>query len=347
MRGVCSVKHTEFFAAVKSGQIAPCYLFEGEEEYIKRSALNALRKAVTAGDFAEMNDTRLIDPAPDALIAAAETLPFLCERRLVEVVDCAMLLTGKAKEYDEENGVRRLTEYFEDLPQTACIVFFVRGKTDVRKKLTQLLKKKAVCVAFDPLDDRELTQWIASTLNRAGKRISAAACQRLWFSAGRDLTLLSNELDKLTAYTGDAPEVTEKDVDAVCVKSTEYRVYDLTDTLLSGQGAKALNMLNALLRDGGERLQLLSLLGRQCRQLRYYRALTAAGKREGEIALLLNVPPFAMRKLGETARAYTPEQLSQMAEMCLDTEYMVKSGQMTENGSLENVMLRILAMREK
>ena len=39
------MKHTEFFAALKKGEIAPCYLFEGEEEYTKRSALRALRDA--------------------------------------------------------------------------------------------------------------------------------------------------------------------------------------------------------------------------------------------------------------------------------------------------------------
>ena len=339
------MKHSEFFAAVKEGRIALCYLFEGEEEYTKKSALNALRNAVASGDFAQMNDTRLIDPAPDALIAAAETLPFLSERRLLEVVDSAMLLPGRAKDYDEDSAVKRLTEYFDDLPQSTCIVFYVRGRADGRKKLYQLLKKKAALVSFDPLDDRELTRWIAATLNRSGKKISANACQRLWFSAGRDLTLLSNELSKLTAYAGDRSEITETDIGAVCVKSTEYRVYDLADTLLAGEGGKALEMLDALLRDGAERLMLLSLLGRQCRQLRYYRAMTAAGMQGGEIAARLGVPPFALRRMGELSRQYSAEQLERMAQQCLDTEYQVKSGQMPDAGALENVMLHILAIR--
>ena len=339
------MKHSEFFAAVKSGQVAPCYLFEGEEEYTKKSALTALRNAVAAGDFAEMNDSRLTDPAPDALIAAAETLPFLSDKRLVEIRDSAMLLSGKAKDYDEDAGVKRLTGYFEDLPGTTCMVFYIRGKADARKKLTQLLKKKAVCVAFDPLDDRELTRWIASTLNKAGKKISGDTCQRLWFSAGRDLTLLSNELEKLAAYAGERQEITDADVDAVSVRSTEFKVYDLADTLLSGQGAKALGMLEALLRDGEDRLGLLPLLGRQCRQLKYYRALTAAGCREGELMAKLGVPSFVLRKYREMARAYTLEQLEEMAALCLETEYLVKSGRMTDVGSLENVMLRIMAMR--
>ena len=67
------MKHSEFFAALKNGELARCYLFEGEEEYTKRSALQQIRKQVAGGDFAAMNDTRLSDPAPDALIAAADS----------------------------------------------------------------------------------------------------------------------------------------------------------------------------------------------------------------------------------------------------------------------------------
>lgn len=340
------MKHSELFAALKQGKIERCYLFEGDEEYTKASALKTLRKLVADGDFSEMNDTRLVDPAPDELIAAAETLPFMSDRRFLEIRDSAMLTSGKAKDYDEDSAVKRLDAYLSALPDTVCMVFLVHGRADSRKKLYQILKKKAQAVSFDPLEDRELTQWIAQSLRQQGKKISVAACQRLWFSAGRDLTLLSNEIGKLAAYTGAREEVTEEDVQAVCVQSTEYRIYDLADALFSGQGGKALSMLEALLRDGGERLSMLPMLGRQCRQMRYARLLAASGRQPGEIASRLGIPPFAARKTLEAGRNYTLAQLGEMAKLCLDTEYQVKSGQLMEAGSLEKVMLTILALRE-
>lgn len=340
------MNHSEFFAALKKGEIGRCYLFEGEEEFTKRSALQAIRKMVAGGDFAEMNDTRLSNPPPDELIAAAETLPFLSDRRFIEVRDCALLMSGKSKEYDEDTAVRRLDEYMGQLPDSVCIVFYMRGKADGRKKFYQILKKKALIVSFDPLDDRELAQWIAKTLGKAGKKISMAACQRLWFSAGRDLTLLDNEIGKLIAYAGEKEEITEADIQAICIQSTEYKVYDMADTLLSGQGKKAMGMLNALLRDGEERLMLLSLLGRQCRQLRYAKAMASQGAQQGEIAGKIGVPPFAVKKTLDLARQYTMKQLADMARLCLETEYQVKSGQLMDEGSLERVMLEILSMRE-
>lgn len=338
------MKHTEFFTALKNGKIEKCYLFEGEEELIKQTALAALRAKVAGGDFAAMNDARLQDPAPDLLIAAAETLPFMNEKRFVEVRQCALLTGEKPKEYDEEKAIERYQQYFLDLPETACIVFYVRGKADGRKKMYQLLKKRATLVSFDPLDDQELTRWIAQRLDKNGKKISFACCQQLWFSAGRDLTMLANELDKLAAYLGERTEVTPGDIDAICVKSVEYKVFDLADTLLSGKGSKAMAMLDALLREGEERMMLLSILGRQCRQLHYAAAMTAAGKGQAQIAGELGIPPFAVSKTVALARRYSQTQLKKMAALCTETEYQVKSGQLMDNGALEMVMLQIMGL---
>ncbi len=338
------MKHTEFFTALKNGKIEKCYLFEGEEEFIKQSALQRLRRQVAGGDFAAMNDVRLHDPAPDALIAAAETLPFMSERRFVEVRGCALLSGEKPKEYDEEKAVERYQEYFLDLPETACIVFYVRGKADGRKKFYQLLKKRATLVSFDQLDDQELTRWIAKELDKGGKKISFPCCQQLWFSAGRDLTLLSNELDKLIAFLGERTEVTKEDIDAICVKSVEYKVFDLADTLLSGKGSRAMAMLDGLLREGEERMMLLSILGRQCRQLHYAAAMAAAGKNPAQIGTEIGIPSFAVSKTLNLAKRYSAAQLKKMARLCTETEYQVKSGQLMENGALEMVMLQIMGL---
>lgn len=338
------MKHSEFFTAVKNGKIEKCYLFEGEEEFTKRSALSLLRGKVAGGDFAAMNEVRLYDPAPDELIAAAETLPFMSDKRFVEIRQCTLLSGEKPKEYDEEKAVERYQDYFLDLPETACLVFYVRGKADGRKKMYQLLKKRATIVSFDPLDDQELTRWIAKQLDKAGKKISFPCCQQLWFSAGRDLTMLQNELEKLIAFLGERTEVTAQDIDSICVKSVEYKIFDLADTLLSGKGGKAMAMLEALLREGEERMMLLSILGRQCRQLYYAGAMAAAGKNQQQIANDLGIPSFVAGKTMTLAKRYTLSQLKKMAALCTDTEYQVKSGQLIESGSLEMVMLQIMGL---
>ena len=121
--------HRAFFDDVAKGKIAPCYVFEGTEEYIKRSALAALRKKLLPAGLEDMNEARLNDPDANALIAAAETLPLMADKRLVLVLESGML-SGRAKDYDEAKSAAALCEYLQHPPESACIVFYVRDKAD-------------------------------------------------------------------------------------------------------------------------------------------------------------------------------------------------------------------------
>ena len=86
----------EFLQALKAGSVRGAYLFEGVEENIKASALEALRRQLLPEGLEELNESLMDNPATDALIAAAETLPFLADKRLV-VVREHPALSGKAE----------------------------------------------------------------------------------------------------------------------------------------------------------------------------------------------------------------------------------------------------------
>ena len=77
----------EFARQVKEGGVRGAYLFEGPEENIKAAALSQLRKALLPEGLEELNESVMDAPSADELIAAAETLPFLADKRLVVVRD--------------------------------------------------------------------------------------------------------------------------------------------------------------------------------------------------------------------------------------------------------------------
>ena len=336
--------HNAFFDEVKKGNIASCYVFEGLEEYIKRMALDSLRKKLLPAGIEDMNEARLRDPDANAIIAAAETLPFMADKRLVVVHESGML-QGKAKDYDEAGSAQQMTEYLKNLPETACIVFYVRDKADGRKKLYQALKKTATIVQFNHLDEREMTRWIAQQLKRLDKKISAATCQKLVFTCGNDLYALSGELQKLAACAGEREEVIDQDIDDICVKSTAYRVYDLTAALLRGDAKRAFTLSQALLRDGEEELSLLALLQIECRRMLSVKILRAGGMSPDMIAGKIGAPPFAVRQLSQSVAQYTDVQLKKMTDICMDAEFSVKSGRSAAGGVLEKTMLQLLKIR--
>ena len=77
------MNHQDFFSLVAQGHVPSVLFFEGPEEYLKQSALRELRKALLPEGLEELNESRLDAPDTNELIAAAETLPFMADRRLI------------------------------------------------------------------------------------------------------------------------------------------------------------------------------------------------------------------------------------------------------------------------
>lgn len=333
----------KFFSDVKNGVILPCYLFEGEEEYSKESALGLLRKNLLPPPFGDMNETVLVNPDADALISTAETLPLMADKRLVVVRDCAHLTAGGGKSDKDGDSI---SAYVSRVPGSTCLVFFARGKANGTRKLYKALKKLDAVVSFDRLNDGALIKWVARELQGYGKKISVTAAEQLIFTVGRDLLNLKNETAKAAACAGESDVVDEGVIESVCTKTAEYKVFDLSDAVAEGDAAKAITLIENLIKDGESRLMLLALLERQYRQLLFARVLSSAGQAQA-VAAQLGVPPFVASKLTRTAKRFSVGALRRAYRLCVDTEYRVKSGQLAEEGSVEGVVLRLMAMERK
>ena len=156
----------DFDRLLAQGGIPSVLLFEGEEEHMKQAALGALQKKLLPEGLEDLNRTLLDAPETDQIIAAAETLPFMADRRLV-IVRNHPALTGRAEADD------RLAEYLPSVPASAVLLFYCTQKPDGRKKLYAAVKKLNGIVVFSPLRDRELTSFVTSAFRDLGKATSA------------------------------------------------------------------------------------------------------------------------------------------------------------------------------
>ena len=330
----------EFAQAVKEGKIGGAYLFEGPEENIKAAALTQLRKALLPEGLEELNETVLDAPATDALIAATETLPFLADKRLV-VVREHPALTGRGE------GDDRLKEYIAHVPETAVLVFLVRGKADARKKLYTAIKKHGCIVSFNPLGDEELNDWIRRSFAKQGKECSARTASMLAFTVGGGTALMKQEIDKLAALAGERTTITEDDVRQVATRSIECTVFEMVDAVVARQEGRAFGLLRDMLTAGEQRLGILAMLLRQYRLLQHVKIMQYEKKSPQEIKSSLGVAPFAAERCIRQAAAYTGGEVRQAVDICLTTEMNVKSGEYNDEGALESAMLRLFALKRK
>jgi len=333
------MNHTAFFDLVKKGTIGDAYLMEGPEEYIKQQALERLKEKILPAGLEEMNLTELPDPDADALIAAAETLPFMGEKRLVVVKECNLLTSGKKAE--DENKVKAITEYVGHISPSTCLIFYVKGKADGRKKLYTLLKKKNAIVDFSPMSDAECAAWAAKTMQRMGKQLSRDCAEKLVFTVGRDAALLKQEMEKLASYLTDRDTVTDADIDAVCTRSSEYTVFQMVDAQVAGNNQQAFSLLRDVLRGGEDRIMVLAMLLRQYRILYHMRCMLDERTPQQSQAQLLGIPPFAVGRTQQQAKRFEKERLKAAYDMLLAYEQGIKSGRLPQEACAENALLKL------
>lgn len=331
--------YKEFTHALRAGQLRGAYLFEGVEENIKTAALTALRKGVIPDGLGDLNESLLDNPSTGEIIAACETLPFAADQRLVIVRELSAL-SGRG-DADE-----RLVSYMANVPDFCVLVLVQRGKADARKKLYNAIKKKGGIVSFNPLSDAELNDLIIKSFRKNGKECSSRVASLLSFTVGSDTALLRTEIDKLVAMVGDRGDITENDVHTIATRSIECTVFEMVDAVVAAQRAKALLLLCDMLTAGQERLGILAMLLRQYRLMQHVKIMQYEKLSRPEITKSLGVAPFAAERTIRQAEGYTGSQVRRGVEICLDTEFKVKSGVYNDDGALESAVIALLGLRE-
>ncbi len=336
------MNHLQFFAAIKQGEVQSCYLMEGEEEYIKQQALRRLEDKLLPPALADMNLTELKNPDADTLIAACDTLPLMAERRVVVVRELDLLSSGKKSEDDTKQ--ERIVGYLEHICPETCLVFYMKGKADARKKLYLWLKKHAVIVDFSQMTESECVPWAVKAMQQQAKSMTQDVAQQLVLTVGKDASLLRQEMDKLCAYVGERAEITRDDIEQICVHSTEYTVFQMVDAQVAGQMDRALRLLSALLREGQDNLGVLALLLRQYRLMYHMRAMMEDKTPQSEWASLLAIPPFAVGRTLSQAKRFPLFKLRQAYELLFSIEYEIKTGRLSQDGAAQQAMLRVRAL---
>ena len=126
------LNYKDYFSKLRSGELPQALLFDGEEEYTKDSALAQLRAKVLPEGLEEMNETPLSGTASAAeIVDACEMLPFLSPKRLVVVRGSALVQKTQGAAKDE--GLDRLLQYLDHLPEHVILLFFCRGEADAAR----------------------------------------------------------------------------------------------------------------------------------------------------------------------------------------------------------------------
>lgn len=261
---------------LSAGTLGQLYIFHGEEAYLRDFYLGQMKKKLLPGGMEAFNlhTFQAKECDPKALGQVIDCLPMMSERTMVVVYDYDLF---KAPADQRE----AMTALFADLPDYVCLVFvydLIEYKPDARTKLAAAIKGHGAAVKFTRQEQGDLVDWIRRRFKALDHDIDSELARYLIFLCGDLMTGLISEIGKIGAYAQHRA-VTRADIDAVAIPQLDAVVFQLTDAIAAGDFDKASSVLSDLLHMGEPPIKLLSVLGRQLRQL--YSARLAMEERKG------------------------------------------------------------------
>src|SRR5437899_1902868 len=185
----------------------PVYLVRGDDPSLRAEAVRALvHELVGSGDQSLMvEEFEPVDEGDTAAIAdAAQTPPFLTERRIVVARDVAS--------YSSE-ALEPLLRYLDDPLESSSLVLVTGDKGKLSQKLLNAVKKAGhVIESGVPANKRARDSWLAEQLKDAPVRLDAEASRLLDGHLGEDLGRLRNLLEALAAAYGHDAKIAVDDL---------------------------------------------------------------------------------------------------------------------------------------
>lgn len=302
----------------------PIYLFEGEEEYFKARGEEMLREKFIAEpslDSAAYDGAEMKGAAMTALVAAAESFPFLSEKRLVKVTD----FHPSEKEYNAY-----LKKYFEN-PQPSTILLIVNGAPAKGKGFDLKKAPNVTFVDCGKADEETVMRWIYTRFKREQIYADTEVCERVMRYCLADMSRVAGETEKLIAYAGRGGKLTSDDVDEIVYRDTDYKIYEMTGAVSAGNYTKYASVMAELRSKGADEMNILNGL---CSYFRTLFEIAALKKSDAETAAALGMKEYAVKMSRRQAAAFTPVRLKKCYNALYGAIGGVKSGRLTPEGAL-------------
>ena len=315
-------------------KLQPVYVLHGDEEFLKRQVLAALRAVVlesadnTFGLSNYPGDKATFAEVHDEL----QTLPFAGPRRLVVVDNSDPFVTK----------FRPLLEKYVAAPAANGVLVLDVKTWPATTRLAKMVPNDSTIVCKAP-PAYKLSEWcVGWSASQYGKQLAVAAARLLVDLVGAEMGQLDQELKKLAIYVGTAKRIDNADVDKLVGSSRAENMWKIFDAIGSGQSGQALDILERLLDQGEEPIRILGAFSMQLRRLAQVARLSQQGKPLSLAMDQAGVPPFALKGTEQQLRHLGRRRLDQLYDWLIETDLGLKgSSQLPPRTLLERLVIQL------
>ena len=290
------------------------------EELIKEKGFDS--SSVTTYDLEEDNITSLIEDA--------DTISFLTPNKVI---------IGKNLSNNnlDEKNLKTLSKYLDN-PNSDVLLILVTTNIDARKKIIKEVINKLSLVNIST-DTKTLVKDILK-----GYDVEYRVINLLEEYYSEDLERLISETKKLALAFINNKKITYKDALELLVKPLNKQdslAFDLVREIALKDKKKAVNIYNELLSYNIESYALFGLLESQYRLLYQVKVLNKRNISYNDMASILEVHPFRVKKTLELVRYYTLKEIRKLLKNLSDIDFKIKSGVYENNIIIDLLILNI------
>ncbi len=320
---------------IKNGQFHNIYLIIGDEEYLKNRYANQLVDALIESkdsmNYNEYDDKACAENSAE-IISTAVTLPFFADHRVINIKN-----SGWFKNKNDD-----FLGYLDE-PNEDTIFIFREASFDRRSRAYKAASKLGCIVECTRLSSNDIKKWIGEKLKSENKSMKKEAFIEFEERTNSSMDNMEMEFDKLISYIGERKTITLEDVEAVCTKQLQSKVFDMIDAIAEKNPTKVFDMYHDLLASKESPLKILVLIQRAFRQSLQIKDLRDAGYSEDRIIKELNFSKkrgFIVNKTLRMTKNFSKERMNELLNEACELECDIKTGRIKEQLAVELLMMK-------
>lgn len=324
---------TKLKQQLKQGQLNNVYLFCGDEKYLVDMYLKKVTDMALGDGLREFNYSFYNEDneSYENFVNDIESYPTMSEKKVVVLKNTKFV---KLKEYQKPLG-----ELFENLPDYAVVIVVEEEASKIKKALLDTIDKKGEVVEFKRQNVADLRAWVTRQLALKNKQMNIADMEYLINLCERSLEKLSVECEKLSAAAGET-NITRNMIDQLVKVPVEYKIFEMSDCLLSGNAQRAYSILNGFKISKEQPIVIFITIYKQLADLYMFRVLGEEGKNPAEY--LAPNRKWLASKLSAESKRHSREKIRMGMKMCAEYDLQIKSGKIDGFTALEMMMAEFL-----
>lgn len=316
---------------VKKEQPKQLYLIATTNDYLERELLKAISEKISSDSGSlEYVDLGSTDPNDFRFIVSSGSL--LVNGKVIVVTNAGKMKADKGKQIVETLG---------DICTTNVVVFrddSISGATSLGKYLAT----NATIIEDSGLNTGMVLAWAKKRFENHNCEITDDALSALVEKTLGDLTLLAQEIEKLSLYVGKDNKVTIAQVTETTKERIEISIFQVLDDLAAKQTAKGIKLVHKIVANGEPPERLLVMLYNHFFRVLMAKSLSESKLSQADIAKKLACHPFVAKKAIQTAASFSSLELSRYLEKLTNAEILFKTGKAKPLEAIECALFELV-----